>query len=330
MLINKKVLLIMPVFFEYEKDILLKLKNKGYEVEWIRDRPFDGVFSLFLLRIFPKMMQLLSSVYFKVNYRSVKYFKYDVILAINPITLRDKDMRIVISDNINAVKILYLWDSINNREHIKKIFPFFNKIFSFDPECSKKYSLTYRPLFFRDLSKSKSNAQSYDISFIGTMHSDRISVLYKLVTHLPSHVSGYWYIYVRSGLFLFLNRFFIKDINKLPASYFNTSSLKKSEVSSIVQSSKIVIDIEHPKQSGLTMRCIEALGARRKMVTTNSSIKSHDFYDENNVCIIDRDNPIIPKEFFQSKYKEIPDDLYYKYSLDGWLDELLMNCNEKE
>jgi len=329
-LVNKRVLLIMPVFFEYEKDILSKLKDKGYEVDWIRTRPFDGVFGLFLLRVFPKIMLLLSSVHFKIHYRNFKHSKYNVILAVNPITLRDKDMHIIASDNINSVKILYLWDSVNNRENVKKIFLFFDKVFSFDPKDSKKYSLIHRPLFFSNLDNASPKVQPYDVSFIGTMHSDRTPVLSKLISHLPSYILGYWYVYARSRLFIFLSRFFIDGVNTLPASYLKTSALKRSEVLRIVRLSKIVIDIEHPEQSGLTMRCIEALGARRKLITTNNDIKNYDFYDENNVCVIDRRNLIIPKDFFQSKYREISDDLYYKYSLDGWLDELLINSNEKE
>ena len=66
------------------------------------------------------------------------------------------------------------------------------------------------------------------------------------------------------------------------------------------------------------IRTIECLGAKRKLVTTNSDIKNYDFYNENNILIysepIDLDSP-----FFKNEYEELPDEMYEKYSLKNWL-----------
>ena len=54
------------------------------------------------------------------------------------------------------------------------------------------------------------------------------------------------------------------------------------------------------------MRTIEiALGMRKKSITTNLDIKEYDFYDKNNILIIDRKNPIINKEFLETNYHEL-------------------------
>ena len=45
-----------------------------------------------------------------------------------------------------------------------------------------------------------------------------------------------------------------------------------------------VLDIEHPKQVGLTMRTFEVLASGRKLITTNRSIINHEFYDPLRMC----------------------------------------------
>lgn len=70
------------------------------------------------------------------------------------------------------------------------------------------------------------------------------------------------------------------------------------------------------------MRVIEILGARRKLVTTNTSIKDYEFYNKDNILIIDRENPIISKEFCDTDYQPLDDCIYIKYSLDAWLEDI--------
>lgn len=67
------------------------------------------------------------------------------------------------------------------------------------------------------------------------------------------------------------------------------------------------------------MRTIETHGMRKKLITTNQNIKNYDFYDENNILIVDRKNPVIPYAFVESKYKMLPENIYDKYSLTYWI-----------
>ena len=73
------------------------------------------------------------------------------------------------------------------------------------------------------------------------------------------------------------------------------------------------------------MRSIEMLGAERKLITTNAAIKEYDFYNPNNICVIDRNNPVIDKQFLSIPYESVSPELYHKYSLDGWLEYIFTN-----
>jgi hypothetical protein len=71
------------------------------------------------------------------------------------------------------------------------------------------------------------------------------------------------------------------------------------------------------------MRSLEAFGAHKKLITTNQSIRDYDFYSPNNICIIDRKNPQIPNSFFKEAFTPPELNLYQRYSLEGWVNEIL-------
>ena len=104
---------------------------------------------------------------------------------------------------------------------------------------------------------------------------------------------------------------------------FHFKALGKQEVFDLFARTKATIDIQHPRQTGLTMRCIEALGAKKKLITTNAQIKEYDFYREQNILVIDRHHPVVPAEFFNTAYEELPETIYRKYSLENWLHTVL-------
>ena len=92
--------------------------------------------------------------------------------------------------------------------------------------------------------------------------------------------------------------------------------------------SKAVLDIQFSSQIGLTMRSIECIGMGVKLITTNTSIRKYDFYNENNILIIDRENPIIDWDFLDKQYEEIEEKIYEKYSLKNWIDVILTDKKE--
>lgn len=48
----------------------------------------------------------------------------------------------------------------------------------------------------------------------------------------------------------------------------------------------------------------------------------YEFYDPNNILIIDIDNPVIPKKFIQTPFNSVSEEVLYKYSVAGLVDDL--------
>jgi len=98
--------------------------------------------------------------------------------------------------------------------------------------------------------------------------------------------------------------------------------LSADDIIDLYSCSTVILDINHPKQSGLTMRTFEALGAGKKLITTNAEIKKYSFYNEDNICIIDRDKPELNVEFFKTPFIPIDQPLLNDMSIVGWIGEL--------
>ena len=117
-----------------------------------------------------------------------------------------------------------------------------------------------------------------NIVLIGSCHSDRPKIINNLLSQVGQK-NNYFRMYVPSKIVNIIKTIFDKDFRELKKKNIITlEKISSEEVSNIYGKSKIIIDIQHPLQSGLTMRTIEVLGLKKKMITTNEGIKKYSFY----------------------------------------------------
>ncbi|WP_172658089.1 hypothetical protein [Campylobacter geochelonis] len=67
------------------------------------------------------------------------------------------------------------------------------------------------------------------------------------------------------------------------------------------------------------MRTFEAFGAKRKLITTNKNIIKYDFYNSNNINLLNRINIALDKDFIDKNYIELTKEIYEKYSIKSWI-----------
>jgi hypothetical protein len=321
---NFQVLLISPKFFGYEYEIKKGLEQLGATVEWIQDRPYDSAFFLTILRLFPKVMLHFVAKHQIRKLQKLKG-KVDIVFAVNPVTLTP-----VVMENIKilypkARYILYLWDSINNRLHMKMILSFFQEKWCFDPETSKEYEMELRPLFYINVFKSSVRLKmKYNICFVGTAHSDRYDVLIKVLNNNQKIYDNIVVLYLKAKWLFWFYKIFKPAMWEATIEEFSFKPIASREVARYFHQSRVILDIEHPKQTGLTIRTLESIGSRTKLITTNRDVVNYDFYSKNNIAIIDRFNPVIDINFFKQEYEPLPESIYHKYSISGWLEEILI------
>jgi hypothetical protein len=322
---DKKVLLFAPCFFDYEIEIVEEFRRRGAEIDFLPDRPFQSSFMKGLIRVRRELVLWYADRFFLNAIEKFGRNDYDLILVIQGEGVSPRLLSSLRSIFPNAVFILYMWDSFKNKKSLVPNIVYFDKCFSFDPEDAKNYGMKFRPLFYSGVfSRDFDASYEFDVSFIGTMHSDRYSIISKMVSYLPISATVYMHFYMQAPWMFWMHKISNRSFKAARIKEFQFSSLLKTEVQRVFSSSRAILDIQHPDQIGLTMRSLEALGNRKKLITTNKSIVDYDFFNPNNIFVLDRDAiSAVPKSFLTEPYEEISEDLYLKYSLAGWVDALL-------
>ena len=323
MIKNKTVLYIGPKFFRYEVEIQNTIKSLGGDVDFFDERPKNTFFVKALIRLNLKIFlaPIINNYYLDI-FSKVSKKKYDYVFIIAPETLDYKKIAKLKKIQPNSKFILYMWDSFSNKNSFNTI-DLFDKIISFDSRDAKKYNLNFLPLFYiKDYESIREDITDfkYDLCITATAHSDRYIIAEKLQKQISNYgLVMFSYFYLPNKIIYWIRKIFLKKYGYGNIVNFSFSFLTQNEIIKKIEKSKVVLDINHPLQYGLTSRCLEALGANRKLITTNENIKNYDFYNKSNIRVIDRKNPIIEANFFDSKYIKPKNEIYQKYSIKNWL-----------
>lgn len=326
-MVSKKVLFIGIGFYDYEDSIINEFSKLDYKVDYFSEVPSNN----WIYRFYSRMGN--TNKLTKINdCHSVKIAKncgddYDLVFVIKCENMSSHALEIIKNKNHKAKFVLYLWDSVARISNINSKFDFFDKIYSFDRlDCLSNEILNFNPLFFREEyeEKSESGIKVYDIYHLGWYHSDRLELIKKIAKFCFENNQRYKFQLLTGYFSYFFHKLTKKELgNSKEFLIFKTVSTEKN-VRNIMQS-KIVLDIAHPLQSGLTMRTIESLGSQQKLITTNNDVINYDFYNSANIFVIDRLNPHLDISFFNQSYKYVSDDIRLKYSINPWLKRMVNN-----
>lgn len=323
-----KILLWAPIFFGYDKQIKDALVSMGHTVYLVHDRPFNSTFLRAVTTRLPNFMSKILTLYYKSKLKIIPK-NVDFVLVINGQTLSPEVLDLITSNNINATKCLYLWDSLDNRSNVQRIMDKFDKVFSFDVNDCRKFELFYRPLFyaptFSSLPKGKSDLEGCRklvVGFIGTIHSDRL----KVISKFSKVNSGFFlkkYLYLHHPWVYAVSYFRERFFRNYSLTDFKYSALSLVECAEFFNNCDAILDIEHIDQSGLTMRTLESIGMNKRLITTNKSVIEHEFYSADCIYVIERDSSFVSDTFLKGEFSGYSDEIRYKYSLNGWLDDVL-------
>lgn len=328
MLKNKKVLFIAPSFFGYEHDITEQFIALGADVDYFDERPFTSSIAKILNRLnFKTLIKNSIEKHFIQISNKAAEIKYDYLFVISPETLEENVIEKIQSTNKSMISVLYMWDSFKNKPNAIKVVSCFDRVYSFDPtDRVSGVDLRFLPLFynndFKGIEREYSTPQ-YAVSFVGTVHSDRVR-LAKTIMH-QFHEKGlktFSFFYCPSKLLFILKKVFTREFDFISFNEVSFNSMSKTEIRDVFLNSKAVIDIQHPEQTGLTMRSIEMLGLNKKLITTNVDIKNYDFFNGNNIAVINRSNPSVPDDFIGANYVKPNENVVSKYSIQSWLSSI--------
>lgn len=324
---GKRILFFHVPNYGYHKVMINSFEKAGAIVDDFDTRPSHSFLAKALIRINRDLLGPMIDKYHDQIIDRVKDNKYDIIFFYKGEAVSTDTMKRIKALWPNAYYVLYFPDSIRNNAGARKIIPFFNDCYTFDKDDTKEYNISFLPLFYSDNMLNISNSKcipKYDLFFVGTVHSDRYNFIKKIVKQYEQKGrKSFTWFYFPSVVLYYKMCFENPVVRKAPKSEFKFDTLSASDLALRLAESNVVLDIQHPKQTGLTMRTIETLGAKKKLITTNPQIVDYDFYNPNNILVVDRTNPVIPDSFIESPYEDVPENIYNKYYIDNWCKTLL-------
>lgn len=324
---SKRIVHISYDFFSYCNAVSSQLMADGCEVtDFIIKRPKVNAVKKYYYR--KKSIQyVIESQNAYVENKIIPYLKenrenIDAVMF-SLIYLNDNYLNEIKNICSNAKLILILMDdySILSDETANNL-KLYDSIITYSYKDAENNGFIYNPNFY---DREYSNKKIYDWSFIGTNGAHRKKVIDYICSSANTE-NAYIHIYKGSGTGI---KDYIKcDILNNPGAigsdkYLKCKSLSQEKTCEIFSMSKCIMDINNPKQNGLSFRPFHAMSMHTKVITTNEDIVNYDFYNPDNIYIMDFDNPILPpKEFFDSPYKELPAEIFEKYSLKSWCKRL--------
>lgn len=279
-----------------KKYLYLKIDKKAVFFKSIKNINIQNYYILkeknIIFRIFRKF-NMVNSILFGIWKFKIKKYDY-IILGENGYS--PKISKYIKKKNPNCKVIMYYWNILN--DEYKKILEDRNidEFWTFDKNDSQRYNLKYNPQFYSKDIILNNNKIKQDVTFLGRA-KERRNKLIKLKENLNT-----------LGI---TTKFFIVEKEKDLIGY--------DKYLESISSSRCILDYNQEGQVGLTLRPMEALFLKKKLITNNTDIVNYNFYNTNNVFILGVDDMSKIKEFINNPYKEVNEEIINYYSFESWL-----------
>lgn len=269
-----------------------------------------------------KIFNFLSKIFINRNIKDVYHNKiieerlknlqdkYDLIFIIRPDLLSDGNLSFLKAKTPKL--IAYYWDTVSFFPRKKKTIPFFDKIYSFDNQDCKNYGFTLLTNFYY----YEPAPTEIDKTLFCISHLEKRR--YKLFNEMGKFLEE------NKISYRFMTR---QSVEKLKSPYieYMKESIPYDEMLKLLNHYEVILDIAKPNQAGLSFRIFESLGMNKKIITNNRSVMEYDFYNPNNILVIDFENIVIPKSFFETPFQPIDESIKQQYHLRSFVQTVIGN-----
>lgn len=236
---------------------------------------------------------------------------YDYIIIIRPDLFFDSQLLKLKSRTKHF--IAYYHDSINNIVRKKDVIHFFDKVYAYEKKDVHNYNLNFLANFIYLDNYPSNSTIKYD-GFTIMSKDYRFETLKKVASFFKENNISYSFL-VQSD----------KEQPKSNSVTFITKRQNNKQVLEHINTCKFIVDIhKYGIQDGLTFRVFESLFFEKKLITTNADIKTYEFYNPNNIHVIEPNTEVnIPIDFFTKPYESVPQEIYQNYHYTNWIKTVL-------
>ena len=219
----------------------------------------------------------------------------------------------------SSLFINYQWDAVSRFPAALKPIDLFDRFYAFDPDDLSRFPNKLYPttsFYFDHIPIPSANNISDDIYFLGAHREDRKEQIIRFCQYAeqvgwklnfqiscPNHPEA-------------PKEYPVNNIR-----FHKGISYRQNIINA--QNCQVLADFVISSHKGLSLRTFEAIGYRKKLITTNDEVRKYDFYHPNNIYILNKNNLDGIKDFLTIPYYEIPLDINKKYSFGNWVRYLL-------
>lgn len=219
----------------------------------------------------------------------------------------------------SSLFINYQWDAVSRFPATLKQIDLFDRFYAFDPDDLSRFPNKLCPatsFYFDHIPIPSANNISDDIYFLGAHREDRKEQIIRFCQYAEQ--AG-WKLNFQISC---------PNHSKAPHEYpvdniqfHNGISYRQNIINA--QNCGVLADFVISSHKGLSLRTFEAIGYRKKLITTNSEVKKYDFYHPNNIYILNDNNLDGIKNFLTTPYYDISSEIIKKYSFGNWIRYIL-------
>lgn len=318
---NKNCLVIIPKhFYFFQNQFKTELENRGFKVIIANDEYPENIWGLLMGKLKIPLTKIFTYSQITNKFLNDKY--YSLILIFKG---RGLSAKLVDELKLHATKVVgYNWDSFKfNGVPLR----WYNKIsayYTFDYNDSEKFNIPLVELFSNvKYIHNKEKKIEYQYSAIFRNHSNRLEYLDKVIHYFKIHNDEIFiYIYEQNIFFALINFFNSPTLYYKYKKFIHSGFLNYECYNKIIENSFYTIDYSHPKQTGLTMRCFDALNVKTNIITNNNYIRKSSYFQNMNPVIFTINN-LCKKEEQQLGFETKFPNEWPKRTIEDFFNDLL-------
>jgi len=279
------------------------IENKGFKI-------FPTFKKVNFLEKFLRKFSFITNIglyfWFSDWKKNIKGANVIIIFATN----RYDFIEYIAKKNSNARIIVWYWNPVFRCFDPEKLKYKNIEYWSFDKDDCNKYKLNYNTTFYFDNIELKKNIIKNDVIFLGA-DKGRYAKLKEIEELLQSYD-------------LSTNFHVVPDKGEENPNNIQPLSYKK--YLELISSSKVILDYLQEGQKGLTLRPMESIFFKKKLITNDINIRNENFYLKENIFIIGVDKNESLKSFVNLPYVDIDKEIVQHYDFNNWIERF--NNNE--
>jgi len=229
-----------------------------------------------------------------------------------------KDLRIVRKYLATRQVSVFTWNPVMDyqqtpwvrRQHIRQLKGLGFRVFTFDPGDAQRYGLTLVKQVYRPVESFRESVpDDFDIYFLG---KDK---------HRFERLQSLGETWRAQGLRIRL-QVIAEPGERHPESAVvdvRPDALGYRENMALIQRSRCLLELVQANQTGLTIRCLEAMFFDRKLITNNPQVKHLPFYDPARFFVLGQDDLSAMPRFLAAGTTPLSADDLAGYAFPDWI-----------